>query len=346
MKLPKLNLTFSAKRKLQRAGLISAIVIMVLILIWFCWVVWLERYVVYSRDGAKLDFSISNQQLSGQVAQPPANDATVSIYYNEGDNTLNISTELTQLAGFYIDSEMLISRMPEMLDMVKKLPAQTPVMIDVKDIVGRFYYSTALGPVNTSIDQASMNALIEYLVKSDLYVIARAPALRDYYYGLDHVSDGLPMRGGYLWMDDDRCYWLNPKSEGTLTRLIQTAKELREKGFNEVLFSDFRFPETDKIVFSGSRTEALEAAASRLLESCATERFAVSFLVDSATFPLPEGRTRMYMEGVGASKLKTLAEESGLEDPAVKLAFVTDVNDTRFDAYGVLRPLTSAQFEE
>ena len=337
---------YRTRRTLRGLAIAALWLLLIAIIVLLVWLLWLDRYVVYSRDGAKLDFSISNQQLSGQVAQPPANDATVSIYYNEGDNTLNISTELTQLAGFYIDSEMLISRMPEMLDMVKKLPAQTPVMIDVKDIVGRFYYSTALGPVNTSIDQASMNALIEYLVKSDLYVIARAPALRDYYYGLDHVSDGLPMRGGYLWMDDDRCYWLNPKSEGTLTRLIQTAKELREKGFNEVLFSDFRFPETDKIVFSGSRTEALEAAASRLLESCATERFAVSFLVDSATFPLPEGRTRMYMEGVGASKLKTLAEESGLEDPAVKLVFVTDVNDTRFDAYGVLRPLTTAQFEE
>lgn len=339
-------ISYRARRSLRGLAIAALWLVLTAIVVLLVWLLWLDRFVVYTRDGAKLDFSNSNQQLSGQVAQPPANDATVSIYYNEGDNTLNISTELSQLTGFYIDSQMLTTRMSDILDLVKKLPSQTPVMIDMKDIVGRFYYSTALGPMNTSIDQASMNALIDYLVKSDLYVIARAPALRDYYYGLDHVSDGLPMRGGYLWMDDDRCYWLNPKSEGTLTRLIQTAKELREKGFNEVLFSDFRFPETDKIVFSGSRTEALGAAASRLMESCATDRFAVSFLVDSATFPLPEGRTRMYMEGIGASKLKSLAEESGLEDPTVKLAFITDVNDTRFDAYGVLRPLTSAQFEE
>lgn len=341
-----MTISYRARRSLRGLAIAALWLVLTAIVVLLVWLLWLDRFVVYTRDGAKLDFSNSNQQLSGQVAQPPANDATVSIYYNEGDNTLNISTELSQLTGFYIDSQMLTTRMSDLLDLVKKLPSQTPVMIDVKDIVGRFYYSTALGPMNTSIDQASMNTLIDYLVKSDLYVIARAPALRDYYYGLDHVSDGLPMRGGYLWMDEDRCYWLNPKSEGTLTRLIQTAKELREKGFNEVLFSDFRFPETDKIVFSGSRTEALGDAASRLMESCATDRFAVSFLVDSATFPLPEGRTRMYMEGVGASKLKSLAEESGLEDPTVKLAFITDVNDTRFDAYGVLRPITSAQFEE
>ena len=52
MRLPNWNLTFSAKRRLQRAGLITAIVVMVLILIWFCWVIFAQRYVVYTRDGA------------------------------------------------------------------------------------------------------------------------------------------------------------------------------------------------------------------------------------------------------------------------------------------------------
>ena len=71
MRLPNFNLTFAAKRRLQRAGLISAIVIMVLILIWFCWVIWVERYVVYSRDGATINTDLPERMAGGQVAAPP-----------------------------------------------------------------------------------------------------------------------------------------------------------------------------------------------------------------------------------------------------------------------------------
>ena len=47
--------------------------------------------------------------------------------------------------------------------------------------------------------------------------------------------------------------------------------------------------------------------------------------------------------GMGA---KAVAEQSTVEDTAVKLVFVTELLDTRFDPYSVLRPLDSAQLDE
>ena len=44
-----MNLTYRTKRRLHRAGLIGAIVLLVVILVGFCWVIWLERYIVYTR---------------------------------------------------------------------------------------------------------------------------------------------------------------------------------------------------------------------------------------------------------------------------------------------------------
>ena len=41
-----MSITYRTKRRLQRAGLIGGIVLLVVILVAFCWVVWLERYVV------------------------------------------------------------------------------------------------------------------------------------------------------------------------------------------------------------------------------------------------------------------------------------------------------------
>ena len=78
MRLPNWNLTFTTKRKLQRIGLIAAILIMVLILFWFCWVIWLERYVVYTREGAQLNFELT---LKRNIANTYPQHAEVHIKF-------------------------------------------------------------------------------------------------------------------------------------------------------------------------------------------------------------------------------------------------------------------------
>ncbi len=341
-----MKLSYRARRTLKSVGITALAVVLALLLIWLIWLLWLDRYVVYTRDGAVLDFSMSNRELSGEKAQPPAENPTVSIYYNEGEGALNISTELAQLSGYYIDQTMLKDDPEGVLTILKKLPAQTPVLIELKDIIGNFFYETTHGPLTTKLDTAAVASILEYLGKSDLYAMAKLPALRDRMYGLDHVPDGLPTEKGYLWVDDKKCYWLNPGSEGTQTRLIQITKELQAMGFDEVVFNEFYFPKTDKIVFKGDKTQTLVDAAAVLLQTCTSDRFTVSFLVEDPAFPLPEGRTRMYLADRAAADAKALAAQTSLTDTAVKLVFLTDVHDTRFNDYGVLRPITSAQLEE
>ena len=340
-------LPYRIRRFLRGLATAALALVLLAVLVWLVWLLWLDRYVIYTSDGAKLDFSQSNKLISGEVAVPPEDDVTISIYYNEGEQTLNISTDLTQVAGYYIDTHMLEHEMDTVMAQLRKLPAQTPVLVELKDIQGRFYYSTELGPVYSGVDLTKVEDLITYLKLSDLYAIAKFPALRDYYYGLDHVNDGIFLKSGKgLWMDNDRCYWLNPNSSGIQNRLIQIVTELRAKGFNEVVLDDFAVPVSEALKFSGSRKEALSTAAANILTACGTERFAVSFCLDDMNFVLPEGRTRIYMENTAASELRTIAQESGLADPVVGLVFLTDVNDTRFDEYGVLRPLNKAQLEE
>ena len=340
-------LPYKTRRFFRGLATTALVLVMVLVIAWLVWLLWLDRYVVYTRDGAVLDFNLPDKVASGQVAVPPEDDVTVSIYYNEGENTLNISTELSQMIGYYIDANMLETDMSTVLSQLKKLPPQTPIMVEMKDIVGRFFFQTNLGPIRTSIDQNSLNELMQVLKLSDFYLIAKFPSLRDYYYGLDHVNDGIFLKSGMgLWMDDNRCYWLNPESQGTLSYIIQIITELKQMGFNEVVLGDFAIPASEKIKFNGDRKEILGAAAQKILEACSNDRFAVSFCVTSASFPLPEGRTRLYMENQSASEIKTMSAETVFSDTAVKLVFITDLNDTRFDDYSVLRPLNTAQLDE
>jgi hypothetical protein len=337
---------YRTRRFLKSLATFLLALVLLLILVWGVWILWLDRYVIYSRDGAKLDFTLQEPQ-SGQLAVPPAVEDPITIYYNEGENALNTSTELTQLFGYYITTTMLMENPTQVLDLVRKLPDHTPVLIEMKDIVGRCYYQSEVAPVKEEVDMDTISKIVEHLTRSNLYAIARIPAFRDYTFGLNNVPFGLPHRSGRgLWMDEARCYWLNPGADGALNYLVSLVEELKAMGFNEVLLGDFRFPNTDQIKFNGSKSETLISAAQRLATACATNQFCLSFLIDDTDFTLPAGRTRVYLENRTAADVKTLAEKLMLEEPSIKMAFITDLKDTRFDAYGVLRPITSVDPEE
>ena len=74
---------------------------------WLCWVIWLQRYVVYTDTGANLDFEVSANEIIGEVATPPAASNKVSVFYNEGDDAIDVGNEMKQLNGYYIDADML-----------------------------------------------------------------------------------------------------------------------------------------------------------------------------------------------------------------------------------------------
>ena len=133
-----MSLTYRTKRRLHRAGLIGAIVLLVAILVGFCWVIWLERYIVYTRDGATLNFDLVNTPSAGQLAMPPSVGETVPIYVNEGLDAIDLERELQQLKGYYIDGETLQSDVAAVREMVATLPSGAAVMVELKSIWGQF----------------------------------------------------------------------------------------------------------------------------------------------------------------------------------------------------------------
>lgn len=340
-----MNIPYRTRQILRRFGIALLVVLVVALLVGAFWFIWLERFVVYTRqDGAKLDMSLSEEFAPGVPGKAPEKQE-VSIYYNEGENALNTSRELTQISGYYADRSALIKGADTVLAQIKALEPNTPVMVDVKNSKGAFFYSSSVGTKRDGkIDTAAMDQLIAYLKSSNTYAIARLPALRDYEYGLNHVSDGLPTAKGYLWVDrsDGYYYWLNPKSQGTITYLISIVTELKNLGFDEVVFDYFYFPDTKDIVFKGDKDEALASAAKTLVTACSTDSFTLSFVGQNTAFPLPEGRSRLYLTGVNAAQVDSVAQQTGLKEPATHLVFLTEVHDTRFDTYSVLRPLDAA----
>lgn len=337
-----MSIPYRTRRVLNRIGTVALVLLMIFIVAWLCWVIWLQRYVVYSDDGAELNFELSANEVSGEIAVEPKAEANISIYYNEGANAIDVTNEMTQLNGYYIDSTMLQQDMQGVLMRIDKLDSSTPIMVDMKGPYGSFFYPSQLGDAvhSASTDVQAVSQLIDTLQSKGFYTIARVSAFRDREYGNNHVSSGLYMlsRAG-LWMDSGGMYWLDPTNSSTTSWIASVVLELRDMGFNEVMLTNFRFPDGDQYIFNGDKTAALQTAAATLMSSCSASDFVLSFCVDDPAFTLPEGRCRLYLEGVGAAGIGQAASQVTMDDPEIRLVFIADTGDTRYDAYGVLRSL-------
>ena len=341
-----MNIPYRHKRILTRVGTVLLILLLVFLVVWFCWVVWLQRYVVYTDDGATLNFEQSSYDLVGEAAVKPVAEEKVSIFYNEGADAIDTSKDMTQLNGYYIDSDMFKTSMDNVLLQIERLSSNTAVMIDMKGPYGSFFYSSNLNDavLSASTDIESVDRLVAKLKSKGFYTIARISAFRDREFGNSHVSSGLYMlnRKG-LWMDEGGMYWLDPTNSTTTNWITSVVLELKEMGFDEVLLDNFRFPSGSEYIFNGDKPAALQAAAATLMSTCGSENFVLSFCVDDPTFTLPEGRCRMYLSGIDAGSISTQVSQVTFDDPDIRLVFLCETGDTRYDSYSVLRSLNVAE---
>lgn len=342
------KMTYKTRRSLHRILTVLLIVGMALALFSFCWNIWVARYVVYTRDGATLDFTRGPLPDNAVIAQQPKADENVSIYYNEGSDAVELSQELSSVNGYYIDYDVLKQgNFEEIKTDLNRLKAGTAIMIELKGGYGSFYYTSGLtGAVSSaSVNTTAVDELIQYVRSKGFYMIAKISAFRDYDFGNRNVTSGLYMKSrAGLWADNGGCYWMDPTSANTLGWITSIVNEIRSLGFSEVVLDNFRFPaETDKYIFNGSMEESITSAATTLLANCGGDNFVLSFVGTTTSFPLPDGRTRLYLSGVQAGEVAAKASQVTFENPEARLVFLCDTNDTRFDAYCVLRPLSVAE---
>lgn len=341
-----MSMPYRYRRTLNRIGVAALIFLIVFIVVWLCWVIWLQRYVVYTSSGAKLDFNQSSYDISGVEAAPAKENVEISIFYNEGADAIDTTKEMTQLSGYYITSDMYKENLDSLLLQLERLPSSTAIMVDMKGPFGTFFYNSKLSEAipSQSTNIQGVAQLLERIDKKGFYKIARISTLRDRTYGENHVSSGLYMlsKAG-LWMDEGGMYWLDPTSASTITWISSVVLELKEMGFDEVLLDNFRFPVSDKYIFSGDKAAALQTAATKIVEACASSKFVISFGVDDPTFSLPGERCRLYLSNVDAGSVGAKFAQATVEDPEIRVVFLSETGDTRYDKYSVLRSLNVSE---
>lgn len=339
-------LSYQAKVRLKKILLALGILALVLLVVWLCWMVWLQRYIVFTRDGVVFDFGRSTLDLADKDAAtaPSRQTMELNIQILEGEEAQARQAQGAQpIQGVYADTELLSGDFDLALENLSDLEPGTAVLLDVKSKFGNYYYTTGMqgAELSTAVDAGQMDALIRDLAGRDVYLIARVPAFRDSAFAQAHPDCGLALDSGVLWTDEEQCYWLDPASQTVVSNLVQLCRELRQLGFDEVVFTDFRIPDSGSIAYSAaaSKEQVLRDAAQALVAACASDSFTVSF-VGGAGFQLPAGRSRLYLEGIAPEQAADTAEKLSVADKAARLVFLTDTRDTRFEDYSVLRRIS------
>ncbi|MCI8526190.1 MAG: hypothetical protein HFF17_09765 [Oscillospiraceae bacterium] len=340
--------SFRSKQRLRYLGIGAAVSLGVLVVAAICLVVYLQRFVVYTPDGAHLDFSQRPGSGSGTPGNPgfdvePGLTPLPSAPIEREDPNAEETPAVTRLTGYYVTVEMLADP-GAVLQAVTQESGPAAVLLDVRSIYGNYYYPSGLVGAETSslVDAQAVAQLIADLAqRPNLHLAARLPAFRDSAYAVANQACGLPISGGALWLDEDNCYWLDPSDTQTLSHIEQAVQELAGLGFDEVVLDDFAFPQSGSIVFDGDRTEAILDAAKRLTANLGDTHVTLS--VTSPTPALAAYLRRVYISGADGSQVQDLtktleADFTPLED---RLVFCTDSRDTRFAQYGLLRPAVS-----
>lgn len=343
--------TYRNKRAVRKTARILGGVLLALALLVIGRVLYVQRYVTYTPEGVRLDYDQKIDYTGQAPAEPDPAEYPFETVVDAVAQTDEEAEKQTRLDGYSISTTMLVNGVDQVRSALAEVDGYNAVVIDVKSIYGNFYYSTQLSgaPRADALDISEVDKLIEELTgRSDLIVMARVPAFSDRRYALAHQSEGLPIWNGALWEGDDVCYWLNPYSNNVQGYLTSIAIELSQRGFDGVLFDDFYFPDSDRIMWNATitRDEAVLDAAANIADSL--YGYGIEVLFGSAPTGAAAYADRVCVTTDAAEDVNAIVEElsPSLTDPAAQIVFLTSSRDTRFAACGVIRPLIESDTAE
>lgn len=334
-----LRISYRNKLRLKKLMKVLLILLASAFVIGFVLLIWLEPYVIYDRDGARLELKTNEAEAELQESiAPPAVITNPEIVYSQDPVA---EKDILEMGGYYITTAMLQDPVA-VLNELKSLTEPCAVMIELKSRFGNFYYSTHVsGAPTADVDTRAVDEIITYLDDNGFYTIGVVSAFSDYSYALENQSCGLPMSSGALWWDDYNCYWLDPANETVMTYLMETVRELSSLGFEEVAFSNFLFPDADSIVYSSelTRAEVIEKAAGDLTAMAQGSGTKISFVTEADDFPTAACTGRLYIPNVDGSKVERYVLSYGSSETIKELVFLASSRDTRFEGHAQLRPL-------
>lgn len=230
----------------------KVLLVILLLLILLAAVVYLlgQKYIVYDADGTvrlELPF-LQKQEDTVNPEDIPEQD--INIQYGEDNEDKDEEQDQSDPTPVIPQKPPLQVMQAQELpysclssDPTAAISGKTTVVVNIKRVDGTLSYPSEV-PLAQGILQAGEAALsnLKVITDSSCYTVARISALCDIAFAELHSEAAILYNDGSLWSDDYNRHWLNPASEVTQQYLCDLAKECADRGFDEILLDQFRFP--------------------------------------------------------------------------------------------------------
>ena len=262
--MPRPRTVYRGKRKYSWIITLAAmlLVIAIALAVWLFY--YLQRYIVYDKDGLRLDLSAQREEIlrSGAeepAATPAAKPVDVEIVVEQRDYS-DIRTDaggnLRPIHGIFVPAS-------EVKEQTLKFYAENmgdfdALVLELKAADGflRWHSGAALADSFAVNGTLELRELLEPLKENGVCLIAQISALadcamaqRDAPIALKNTVTGQPFVGA------DGLSYLDPYSDSTRDYLLALLTELQDMGFDEVLLSGVNCPDSDALQFSKVMTQ-------------------------------------------------------------------------------------------
>ena len=295
--MPRPRTVYRGKRKYSWIITVLAmlVVIAVALALWLFY--YLQRYIVYDKDGLRLDLSAQREEIlhPGAVETPApvvtAAPVEVEIVVEQRDYSAiqtDAGSDLSPIhAVFVAASDIKESTLKFYANQMGDFDT---LVLELKGSDGFLRWHSGVAQADSyAVNGAlELRELLEPLKQHGVYLVAQISALEDNTMAQRNAPIALKNAvTGQPFVDADGQSYLDPYSDSTRAYLRALMVELQNLGFDEVLFSGVACPDSDALQFSKAMTQtpdsvtAVSSLALWLREQADTLGLRMSALIDA-----------------------------------------------------------------
>lgn len=209
---------------------------------------YLQKYLVYTDDGVRLDLppflqmfrqEAGGKEPAGSVTPPDPGNVSVVV---EPDGSASEPPAEPEQAGFAMQLPVVDVINGAAAGKLAEAGAQA-LILEMKDASGKLaWHSDDPTAERAEVNAAqSNNDVLKQFNSGDVYTIARVCCFRDD--SAPYFRNKLALRRGqYNWRDELGLRWLSPAHEDAQAYIAGLCGELAALGFDEIVLEDFYFP--------------------------------------------------------------------------------------------------------
>ena len=258
---------YRGKRKYRWIITLTAFVVIALVAAAVGVFTYMQKYIVYDKDGLSLRLPLLQQQELSPLEDLAEEEAqlvftpleNVEIVVDEPDHSqlMLANTELAALQGRYVAAESVSAESLNYYAYELGRSGQSAMVIQLKTADGYFSYKSQV-PLADSYGvngSADIRAAVLEMKAKDIYLVAEISCLLDDAMAQRNVPLALKNSAGGV-LTDGSGSWLDPRNRGVRDYLTALLEEVAAMGFDEVLLSGVAHPKAAQIHYSQVMTAA------------------------------------------------------------------------------------------